>query len=400
MPVPVTIEYRRTSRSGDGFNALYGAILLLTLHWAVVLYVNSSYLEQFVSPHTVSILYIIGAAITILTFLYASAILSHFGNIRTGAVLTIMEFLALIGMAYAHNMYAAMFFFVLHQAVVPMILFTLDVLMEEFIGDGEGTTGAKRGTLLTIMSITYALAALGMGKLVGTGVPDFGLVYLASALMLIPFFYILVTRFRSFQDPEYPHLRIFPGIANFWKQHDVRNVFLAHFLLQLFFTWMVIYTPIYLANIIGFNWEQIGIILFAGLMAYVFLEYLIGVVADKLIGEKEMMAFGFAVIAIATSWFVFLDNSSIIAWMIAMFMTRVGASLVETTTESYFFKHTGSKDTNVIGLFRITRPLSYVFGALLGSLTLYLFDFHFVFVVLGLLMIPGLFFSMALKDTR
>lgn len=400
MPVPVTIEYRRESRAGDGFNALYGAILLLTLHWAVVLYVNSSYLEQFVSPHTVSVLYILGAAITILAFLYASSLLSHFGNIKTGAALTIIEFGALIGMAFTSNMYAAMLFFVVHQAVVPMILFTLDVLMEEFIGDGEGTTGAKRGTLLTIMSITYALAALTMGKLVGAGTPDFGLVYLASAIMLVPFFYMLVTKFKSFVDPSYPHLQIFEGVSNFWKLRDVRNVFLAHFLLQLFFTWMVIYTPIYLANVIGFNWEQIGIILFAGLMAYVFLEYLIGVVADKLIGEKEMMAFGFAVIAIATSWFVFLDNSSIIAWMIAMFMTRVGASLVETTTESYFFKHTSSKDTNVIGLFRITRPLSYIFGALLGSLTLYVFNFHFVFIILGLLMIPGLFFAMALKDTR
>jgi MFS family permease len=113
-----------------------------------------------------------------------------------------------------------------------------------------------------------------------------------------------------------------------------------------------------------------------------------------------MMAFGFAILAISTSWFVFLDNSSLVAWMIAMFMTRVGASFVETTTESYFFKHTESKDTNIIGLFRITRPLSYVVGALLGTLTLYFLDFHILFMVLGLLMVPGLFFSMALHDTR
>ena len=137
-----------------------------------------------------------------------------------------------------------------------------------------------------------------------------------------------------------------------------------------------------------------------GLMAYVLLEYLIGLVADKFIGEREMMAFGFAVIAIATSWFVFLDNSSVIVWMIAMFMTRVGASFVETTTESYFFKHTGGKDTSLISIFRITRPLSYVIGAILGSLTLNLFPFEILFVVLGFLMIPGMFFAMALKDTK
>jgi predicted MFS family arabinose efflux permease len=135
-------------------------------------------------------------------------------------------------------------------------------------------------------------------------------------------------------------------------------------------------------------------------MAYVLLEYIIGLAADKFFGEKEMMAFGFAIIGIATSWFIFLDNSSVIAWMIAMFMTRVGASFVETTTESYFFKHTQAKDTHTIGLFRITRPLSYVLGAFLGGITLYYLTFPLLFVVLGFAMIPGMFFAMALHDTR
>ncbi len=113
-----------------------------------------------------------------------------------------------------------------------------------------------------------------------------------------------------------------------------------------------------------------------------------------------MMAFGFAILAVSTSWFVFLDHSPLVTWMAVMFMTRVGASFVETTTESYFFKHTESKDTNIIGIFRITRPLSYVLGALLGSITLHYLNFHLLFVLLGLLMIPGMFFAMALKDTR
>lgn len=113
-----------------------------------------------------------------------------------------------------------------------------------------------------------------------------------------------------------------------------------------------------------------------------------------------MMAFGFAIIAISTSWFVFLDNASVLIWMIAMFMTRVGASFVETTTESYFFKHTQGKDTNVIGIFRITRPLSYILGAILGAITLNLVSFEFLFVVLGILMIPGMFYAMALHDTK
>ena len=150
----------------------------------------------------------------------------------------------------------------------------------------------------------------------------------------------------------------------------------------------------------GFDWELIGEILFVGLMAYVFLEYAIGVIADKWLGEKEMMALGFLIMTIATSWFTFLTPSEIGLWMVAMFMTRVGASLIETTTESYFFKHTNGKDTALISFFRITRPLSIVIGALLGSLVLSFLEMELLFIVLALLMLPGFFFTMMLKDTK
>ncbi len=400
MPVPVTTEYRLASRRKGGFSSLYSALLLLSLHWAVVLYINSSYLEQFVETKTIGVLYTVGAVCTIIAFLYASSLLTYFGNVKLTITLTVLEFLALLGMAFVQTPQVAIALFVLHQAIVPLILFNLDIFMEELIGTKEESTGGRRGLLLTIMSLTGALASLGMGKLLGTGIPNFSSAYLVSALFLIPFLYIIIKHFRNFIDPHYPDFKIFHSINAFWKYKDIRNVFFAHFLLQLFFTWMVIYTPVYLSTIIGFHWENIGIILFMGLMAYVFLEYIIGFAADNYIGEKEMMAFGFAIIAIATSWFVFLDESSVIVWMMAMFMTRVGASFVETTTESYFFKHTQSKDTNLISVFRVTRPLSYIFGAILGSITLHLLPFEILFVVLGLLMIPGLFFAMALHDTK
>jgi MFS family permease len=400
MPIATTIEYRNEIRTKGGFNALYIALLLLSLHWAVVLYINSSYLEQFVSSRVVSILYTVGALITIAGFLYASPLLSKIGNYKLSIILTVLEFAALLGMAFVGNIYIAMTLFVLHQAVVPILLFNLDIFMEELIGDKEESTGGRRGLLLTIMSITAACASLGMGKILGTGIPDFTSVYIVSALILIPFLHILISEFKNFKDPIYPDFHLQESIALFWKHRDIRNVFFAHFLLQLFFTWMVIYTPLYLSTVLGFDWVQIGRILFVGLFAYVLLEYAIGFIADEYIGEKEMMAFGFAILAISTSWFVFLDNTSVVVWMVAMFMTRVGASLVEVTTESYFFKHTHGKDTNLISLFRITRPLSYMFGALLGSIALHYLDFNILFVILGFLMIPGLFFAMALKDTK
>jgi MFS family permease len=399
MPIPITIEDRLIMRKKGDFPAFYSALLLLSLHWAIVVYVNSSYLEQFVSHTAIGALYICSTLLTIIIFLSISPLLTRYGNVRITLWCTAIEFLALVGMAFAASPLTALLLFIVHQAIAPLILFTLDIFMEELIGSKEGGTGGYRGLFLTITSLTAALATLGVGKLLGAGAPHFSLAYLVSAGILVPFLYIILCYFRNFTDPTYQRLQIASGISQFWNHRDIRNVFFAHLLLQVFFSWMVIYTPVFLtAN--GFNWEQIGTILFVGLMAYVLFEYGIGYVADHFIGEKEMMAFGFAVIGVTASWFAFLDGGPILTWMVAMFLTRVGASLVESTTESYFFKHTQGKDANIIGLFRIAQPLGYMVGAGLGVIVLSILPFNLIFIVLGLLMMPGLFFAMALKDTK
>ncbi len=400
MPVLVTPEFRRTSRRKRNFNALYGAMVLLSLHWAIVLYINSSFVGQFVDKTTVGLLYTVSSAVCILCFLFISRVLHKAGNYNLTLVGTLIEFVALIGMAYTDSLRIAIPLFLIHQAIAPLILFNLDIYLEEMIGDNEDATGGRRGFLLVIMSLAGAMAPLIMSALMGESASDFSPVYIVSALFLIPFLIVIMRYFRTFQDPAYTSPDILSAIRNFWVHKNIRFVFLSHFLLQLFFAWMVIYTPIYLSESIGFSWDIIGKILFAGLIAYVVLEYPIGRIADEWIGEKEMMAAGFCIIALSTAWFTFLGGTSVALWMLAMFATRVGASLVETTTESYFFKHTRGSDANVISFFRITRPLSIVVGSLLGSLTLLYVPIHQIFIILGALMLPGLFFTLKLKDTK
>jgi MFS family permease len=163
---------------------------------------------------------------------------------------------------------------------------------------------------------------------------------------------------------------------------------------------MTIYTPLYLAHVAGFSWHEIGLILFVALSAYVLFEYPIGIIADRYIGEKEMMIFGFVLLIASSSWLAVLPGSPIYVWMIALFLTRTGASFVEATSESYFFKHTQSMDVHKISLFRMTRPLSSVIAAVVGSIALLYMEFNMLFILLGLLLIPGLFFSFLIKDTR
>lgn len=392
-------ECRAHITSRRNFGALYAAVAMLSFHWALVVYVHSTYLEQYITGASVGILYTVSAALSVLTFLVISRVLHRAGNYTLTLFLGTIECCALIGMAVADSLQLAIPLFLIHQIAAPLLFFNIDVYMEEMIGDQEGSTGGRRGLLLALMSFAGAVAPLSAGFLLGSGTPNFTAAYTAGALLMLPFMAIIMKQFKTFSDPEYEEIQVLSTLRAFWLDRDIRYVFFTHFLLQLFFAWSVIYFPLYLATEIGFNWEEIGIVLFVGLMAYVFFEYPIGIVADRWIGEKEMMALGFVILGISVSWFSFL-GASIGAWMIAMFMTRVGASFVETTTESYFFKHTEGSDANVISFFRITRPLSVVTGALLGSLSLLYLPFNLIFIVLGLAMVPGIFFTLFLHDTK
>jgi predicted MFS family arabinose efflux permease len=376
------------------------ATLLLIFHAFLVAYINSSFLGQFVSPAAVGTIYTVGSALSVLIFLFISRVLHKIGNFKLTFGLLCLNFIAISGMAFAESLRVAVPLFLIHLITLPITFFNIDVFMEQQIGESEESTGSKRGLLLMLASLVGALAPLASGLLVDDGTGSFFYAYLVSAITILPIIGLLLYFFKDFSDPEYDEIDLFAAIASFWQRKNIRFVFLAHFILQMFFMFMVVYVPLYLTGTIGLSWAEFGLVMFFAQLAYVLLEYPIGVIADKYIGEKEMMGFGFLVIAISSSWIAFVTESSVLTWAIILFTTRVGASFVEVTTESYFFKQTKSSDAQIISFFRITRPLSYVIGALIASLTLLYLPFNLLFIVLAFMMIPAMFFTMGIQDSK
>ncbi len=140
--------------------------------------------------------------------------------------------------------------------------------------------------------------------------------------------------------------------------------------------------------------------MFFAQLAYVILEFPLGILADKYIGEKEILGFGLLIIIISTSWISFVTATSVAVWAAILFITRVGASFVEVATESYFFKQIDGSDAQVISFFRITRPLAYVLGALIASLVILYLPFNLLFIVVAALLVPALFITLNIVDTK
>ncbi len=156
----------------------------------------------------------------------------------------------------------------------------------------------------------------------------------------------------------------------------------------------------YLRDYIGFSWTQIGLIFTLMLLPFVIFEVPVGEMADNKYGEKEFLTIGFIVMGLATLFISFITAQVLFIWAAVLFITRIGASFVEVSTESYFFKQVNQSKTDVISFFRVTRPISFIVAPILATISLQFIPFQYMFIVIGTLMIVGSHYSLALHDTR
>jgi MFS family permease len=162
---------------------------------------------------------------------------------------------------------------------------------------------------------------------------------------------------------------------------------------------MVIYVPLYLIEYIHFDWKEIGALFTIMLLPFVLFEIPAGWISDKKLGEQEMMIGGFLIATGAIVAIPFLHNA-FLSWAVVLFISRVGASLVEVTTESYFFKKIGAKDSDLLSIFRMTRSVSYLVTPAIVVVTFLALSFQYSFLILALITLSGILFASRIRDTK
>ncbi len=158
--------------------------------------------------------------------------------------------------------------------------------------------------------------------------------------------------------------------------------------------------PIYLQHHIGFSWAEIGIMFTIMLLPFVLFEIPVGELADYKYGEKEFLAIGFVILALSTVFMSFITVKVFWIWASILFISRVGASLVEVSSESYFFKHVNAKSTDVISFFRVDRPIAFIVAPVVATVSLELLPFQYIFIVFGVILLVGTKYALELEDTK
>lgn len=389
------MENRLEIKSTKAF-VVYILGFLFALHMTLPIYINSSFLSGLSSERFVSIIYSIGSIATILIFITIPAILRKFGRYKTISAFIILEFVSLLALSFFKSLIILILFFILNLIAIAIIGFVIDLFLENISSDNK--TGKIRGTFLTTINTAWIVSPLITSFILTNG--DYWKIYIASATLLIPVFFITKHNLKNLKDNAYVKIPFLKTIKEIWTNKDIKSVFMVGFLMQFFFAWMVIYTPLYLHNQIGFSWNQIGVLFSVMLLPYILTELPLGKIADNKLGEKEIMSIGFIIMAISTGMMSFIAGGNFFLWMTILFLTRIGASMVEIMSETYFFKKIDSSQIQIISAFRTAKPLAYIIAPIAATILFSFIEFKFIFIILGFLMFYGLRFSLALRDTR
>lgn len=361
----------------------------MAVHFASVSYINSSLLGQFIGNGTLSILYIFGSLLAVISLLLAPFLLRKFGSILVFLFFIVLEILAVFGMGNVSLASLVIFFFIIHLSADSILYFCLDINLEQETKI-EGTTGSKRGVMLAISNIAWVLSPLALVFLINQN--GFSKVYLLSGIALIPLFFLVDMFFKNTKKASVATSNILLAIGSLIKQKDQARIIIIQFILNFFYSWMVIYLPLLLNKEIGLGWDKIGFIFVIMLLPFLLFELPAGILSDKKIGEKELLIIGFIIMFAATFMIPTITTSIFWIWATVLFITRIGAALVEISSESYFFKHVKEENTGLIGIFRMSRPLSYVIAPLFALPIIYFFSYSTSFYFLAIFVLFGLFF--------
>lgn len=375
---------------------LYTIGFIFSFTLAIPAYVNSSFLQSLTSEQAIGIFYTISSIFSLTTLILLPKVLKKYGNYKVILTFSILFFINFLGLVFFDNRFLLLACFLLVGSMATAILFCLDVFIEH--NSLNVKTGSIRSIYLTCVNLAWLFSPWFAGVLVGES--SYRVVYFVVALIMMPVILIISSSLSNFEDPEYKTFNIFETIKSINTNYNIKNIIISSFLLQFFYSWMVVYTPIYLNQYIGFSWGDIGIIFSIMLLPFVFIQIPVGFLADKILGEKEILTLGFIIMAISTAVIPLIQNNNLFLWAAVLFMTRVGAAMVEVMNDTYFFKKVSDKNLNLIKFYRAVNPIAYIIGPMLATIFMIFLPISNIYYILGLLMIFGLRYSLAIKDTK
>ena len=376
---------------------IYIASFCFGLQGALAAYINSTYLAKFIPEIWIGLIYSVGAFCALCMLALAPRIIRNIGNRQYALLFLVVNLFALFFIGQGSGPILIIGAFIAYLATNSAIMYAFDLFIEH-VNPIPSETGRMRGIYLTVLNVAWMFAPLISGYILAHY--GFTMLYGLSMVFVLCTFLFLGSKLRGYKNPIYKTISFRRGISALLANKNLRNIASVNFILQLFYSWMIVFLPVYLVKHLGFSWEDVGIMFTIMLAAFVILQYPLGKLADTNLGEKELLISGLCVMGLSCLLVPFFAGATLFAWAGLLFLSRVGAATIESMAEIYFFKQIGERDTGLLSTYRLTSPMAFIIGPLLGSAILFFSSYGVLFFILGIVVLSGLYYAIKLKDTR
>ena len=372
---------------------IYSAGFVFSLSIALMSYINSSFISSFINEKMVGLIYALGSITSIIMLLIAPKIFRKIGGYRFLLSVIGLNALSILLFAFSQNAWSAVTMFILSFTLNILIFFSLDELLE--ISSKNSSIGKTRGSYLTLSSLAWIIAQLGLGTILGGF--SFRTIYLSSFVIMLFLFAISYFGLNHIPEPKYDRINIKKYIGEFFKNRNLFRAYGMSLLLQFFYCWMIIYTPIYLSSYLGFSWKEIGLIFAVMLLPFIIIPFQMGKYADK-VGERKTLMWGFGIASLATLSLFYIHSHEIWVWAMLLFTTRIGAASIEVMNDAFFFRHIKPENEEFVGVYRSAPPIAYIVGPLFAFVIFnFVPSFNFIYIILGAFMLYGIYLSSTIR---
>lgn len=378
---------------------IFLAMFFFSLSVAITGYINSSFIESLGwSNSIISGVYILSSLSVLFILPHIAKFTQRMSNRKLMLLFLSGSLISLSLIIFDSHPLVQLVSFLSYLILNFLIIFEMDIFVNNF--SDKKTTGRIRGIFFTIINFTWAISPLAAGTILERFNNE-SIVYIVGIICVGITFSIFFTNFEKDTFKKSLSQSFISKYRTLLNNRDLKNVFCVSTMLHLVYASTMIYIPLHMHIIIGLSWVEIGFILLVGNIPFLILGFPIGYIADNFIGEKEMMIFGLTIASLGTLGFAFISEPQIISWAIVFFISRIGISIMETTSESYIFKKIKRGDIEILSMERNAVPLGYLLAPLIGfTVSLFTDRYEVIFIIIAILLTMTIYPALRLKDTK
>lgn len=362
---------------------------------AVIVYIISSYFKIVSGTENVGSFYVVAYLVALFCLLNFHKVVKKFGKAQVFYFSLVLKILAVLILSMIGLSKFGIVLLIIYIIGVSLEWVCLDMILESFSEDKS--SGRIRGQHLAIVNVGFIF-----GPFLATRILDVFSFQGVFSFCLILNMLIFITALLGFRKENHrfgEDINVINILKKVLARRDIVKIYYISFVLDFFYAMMVIYSPIYLQNL-GYSWDQIGSIFSIMLVAFVVVQYPMGFLADKKTGEKEFLCFAIFLMGISTMAIYFIGTASLAIWAAVLFVTRIGAAILDVLRDSYFYKRIDRNDVDIIDFFRTSLPVAYILVSALAAAALLFFSVKTLFLLSGLIILSALYPAVKLVDNK